>query len=78
MRSELLDQLGPVSYTHLDVYKRQLLDRADSPWYPTARLFRQRTTGDWGPVVEDVAGELARLVATRVETGAPGLQPPPA
>jgi tetratricopeptide (TPR) repeat protein len=57
---------------------RWLLDRADSPWYPTARLFRQRTTGEWGPVVEDVAGELARLVATRVETGARHLQPPPA
>ncbi len=57
---------------------RWLLDRADSPWYPTARLFRQRTTGEWGPVIEDVAGELARLVATRVETGARRLQPPPA
>ena len=57
---------------------RWLLDRADSPWYPTARLFRQRKTGEWGPVIEDVAGELARLVATRVETGARRLQPPPA
>ena len=57
---------------------RWLLDRADSPWYPTARLFRQRKTGEWGPVIEDVAGELARLVATRGETGARRLQPPPA
>ena len=57
---------------------RWLLDRANSPWYPTARLFRQRKTGEWGPVIEDVAGELARLVATRVETGSRRLQPPPA
>ena len=30
---------------------RWLLDRTDSPWYPTARLFRQTRTGDWGSVV---------------------------
>jgi Flp pilus assembly protein TadD len=29
---------------------RWLLDRADSPWYPTARLFRQ--TRDWAPVID--------------------------
>src|SRR6202012_4470181 len=26
---------------------RWLLDRDDSPWYPTARLFRQTASGDW-------------------------------
>ncbi|HEY1922165.1 MAG TPA: glycosyltransferase family 9 protein, partial [Tepidisphaeraceae bacterium] len=35
---------------------RWLLDRADSPWYPTVRLFRQTTPGEW----ESVIGELAR------------------
>ena len=30
---------------------RWLLDRADSPWYPTMRLFRQTRRGDWAPVV---------------------------
>jgi hypothetical protein len=31
---------------------RWFRDRDDSPWYPTARLFRQRTEGDWrGPVM---------------------------
>ena len=39
-----------------------MLDREDSPWYPTMRLFRQRSRGDWGPVVERVAGELNRRV----------------
>ena len=33
---------------------RWLLDRSDSPWYPTARLFRQRTRGNWVSVLSDV------------------------
>jgi hypothetical protein len=33
---------------------RWLLDRDDSPWYPTARLFRQTDTRDWHSVVEHV------------------------
>ena len=41
---------------------RWLLDRADSPWYPTARLFRQNKTGEWGSVVSDVRAELERLL----------------
>jgi predicted O-linked N-acetylglucosamine transferase (SPINDLY family) len=38
---------------------RWLLDRDDSPWYPTMRLFRQRTAGDWGTVVDDMCRALA-------------------
>lgn len=34
---------------------RWMLDRADSPWYPTMRLFRQRTKGDWAGVFADIA-----------------------
>jgi tetratricopeptide (TPR) repeat protein len=37
---------------------RYLLDRDDSPWYPSARLFRQATMGDWGALVERVRLEL--------------------
>jgi tetratricopeptide (TPR) repeat protein len=33
---------------------RWLLDRDDSPWYPTLRLFRQRALGDWRDVIRDV------------------------
>ena len=33
---------------------RWLLDREDSPWYPTARLFRQPVAGDWFPVLDRV------------------------
>ena len=29
---------------------RWMMGRDDSPWYPTMRLFRQSTPGDWGPV----------------------------
>jgi tetratricopeptide (TPR) repeat protein len=37
---------------------RWLLEREDSPWYPSLRLFRQATPGDWRDVVERVAGAL--------------------
>ena len=37
---------------------RWLLDRDDSPWYPTARLFRQRRAGDWSDVIAAVGGRL--------------------
>jgi tetratricopeptide (TPR) repeat protein len=42
---------------------RWLLDREDSPWYPTMRLFRQSLGGGWKAVFERMAGELRRLVA---------------
>ena len=42
---------------------RWLVDRIDSPWYPTARLFRQAARGDWTDVVERLAAELAAVVA---------------
>src|SRR5262249_27445197 len=38
---------------------RWMLDRTDSPWYPTARLFRQRKIGDWSHVVTEVSAALA-------------------
>ncbi|AJZ57914.1 tetratricopeptide repeat family protein [Paraburkholderia fungorum] len=39
---------------------RWLIDRTDSPWYPSMRLFRQRTPGDWTSVVETVRQALQR------------------
>ena len=42
---------------------RWLLDRDDSPWYPSSRLFRQRQAGDWKAVVHRVRGELRKRVA---------------
>jgi len=35
--------------------------RADSPWYPTLRLFRQQRRGDWPGVFEEVASALSAL-----------------
>jgi len=40
---------------------RWLLDREDSPWYPSARLFRQERPGDWMPVITRVVSELAKF-----------------
>jgi len=41
---------------------RWLLDRSDSPWYPTMRLFRQKTLGDWSGVFEEMRAELLNLI----------------
>lgn len=37
---------------------RWMLVRTDSPWYPTLRLFRQKTLGDWAGVMREVADSL--------------------
>ena len=57
---------------------RWLWDRSDSPWYPTARVFRQERVGDWDVVFARMADALAGLASAprragviRVET-APG------
>jgi len=39
---------------------RWMRERADSPWYPTMRLYRQAEPGDWAPLVARVAGDLRR------------------
>jgi hypothetical protein len=44
---------------------RWLLDRNDSPWYPTALLFRQTTRGEWSTVIDDVCAELVKLVSKK-------------
>ena len=44
-----------------DACWRWLLDRSDSPWYPTARLYRQERPGDWSGVVAKLAADLGRL-----------------
>jgi tetratricopeptide (TPR) repeat protein len=42
---------------------RWLLNRDHSPWYPTARLFRQHAAGDWSSVVSDVGVELKKRLS---------------
>jgi len=44
---------------------RWLLDRDDSPWYPTVRLFRQTETRDYAGVLDRVRNELLTLIAAR-------------
>jgi len=47
---------------------RWFQDREDSPWYPTARLFRQTTPGDWDSVVERVGAELRDQARARASS----------
>ena len=48
-----------------DAEWRWLTGRADSPWYPTMRLFRQSRRGVWADVFEAMARELAQLAERR-------------
>jgi ADP-heptose:LPS heptosyltransferase len=48
---------------------RWLLDRKDSPWYPTARLFRQSTPGNWQEVVTRVERELRERLQQAMAAG---------
>lgn len=41
---------------------RWMLNRSDSPWYSSVRLFRQPRLGEWSPVIATVAEELGRMV----------------
>ena len=41
---------------------RWLTARADTPWYPSMRIFRQSTMGEWADVIEQVKRELALTV----------------
>ena len=46
---------------------RWLLERSDSPWYPTMRLFRQPRAGDWAAAIGEVAAALhAELAAAHL------------
>ncbi len=48
---------------------RWLLDREDSPWYPTLKLFRQPKIGDWQSVIGRVRKELGRYKPSSSEPG---------
>jgi tetratricopeptide (TPR) repeat protein len=47
-----------------DTCWRWLLDRSDSPWYPTAKLYRQEKAGHWDDVVQKIRLDLMRLQPT--------------
>ena len=44
---------------------RWLIGRDDSPWYPTFRLFRQTTSGDWSDVIARMADAIRERLASR-------------
>ena len=58
--SHLAGTLGVPVWTALQYIPdwRWFLDRTDSPWYPTMRLFRQKRLGDWEEVFERIVEEL--------------------
>jgi tetratricopeptide (TPR) repeat protein len=63
----LAGALGKTVWVMLEFmpYCRWLLDREDSPWYPTMRLFRQPSPGDWDSVLARVVDALSHLVKNR-------------
>lgn len=67
----LAGALGAPVWTLIDSASdwRWLTAREDSPWYPTMRLFRQPSVGDWDAVVERVRTELESLFAGDVRFG---------
>jgi len=46
---------------------RWLMDRNDSPWYPTMKLYRQPHPNDWDPVFEQVEADLAALALKTID-----------
>jgi uncharacterized protein (TIGR03032 family) len=45
---------------------RWLLERVDTPWYPTMRLFRQSQPGDWQDVIKQVQQRLSQLAGVKI------------
>jgi hypothetical protein len=46
---------------HAECDWRWMQNRTDTPWYPAMRLFRQRSTGDWPGLIEEVMAALQQL-----------------
>lgn len=44
---------------------RWMMDRSDTPWYPSMTLFRQTQVGRWDDVIERIREELIRIIQTR-------------
>ncbi len=61
MAAHLAGALGVPVWTLLDFAAdwRWMLDRADTPWYPTMRLFRQPVPGDWATPMGEIVARLA-------------------
>lgn len=47
---------------------RWMLNRSDTPWYTSMKLFRQSKTGDWLSVIQKVRGELEKKIVAQHKT----------
>ena len=67
MAAHLAGTLGRPAWVLLqhDADWRWMDARADSPWYPSVRLFRQPRPGDWEGVAQHAATALRELVRAR-------------
>lgn len=77
MPAHLAGALGVPVWTLLrrDADWRWMRERADSPWYPTMRLFRQAQEGDWATVIARVCAELAELASDQPALSTAALNP---
>jgi len=68
--AHLAGALGKPIWTMLSAIPdwRWFLERTDSPWYPTMRLFRQRRISDWTSVVDEVSASLMAFKQPRLVT----------
>jgi hypothetical protein len=71
MVAHLAGTLGIPTWTLLkrDADWRWLSNRTDSPWYPSMRLYRQQTLGDWLPVAARVCADVASLFGVTIVHG---------
>lgn len=67
MTAHLAGALGAPVWTLLqkDADWRWMPGREDSPWYPTMRLFRQQSQGDWTTVIDRVITEIETLASQK-------------
>ncbi len=56
---------------------RWLLDRDDTPWYPTMRLFRQQRRGDWNDVFRRITSALAQRIGVSLPARAVSIEVAP-
>ncbi len=72
MMAHLAGALGRPVWTVLPTQAdwRWMLDRSDSPWYPSMRLFRQAEPGDWESVMAEVQVSLSTLASGPATAGA--------